>query len=146
MPRQYSRSFRERMVRRMVGPSAVSANALSVEVGVSQASLSRWLREAGPVAGMTPSTEHGQAPGKRTWTARERFRAVVEAATRSEQDLVGFFPREGLHEAEVGRWREAAEAALGGGSRQAAPAGGGRQAKESAGARAAAEGAVVGRP
>jgi len=102
----------------MVGPSAVSANALSGEVGVSQASLSRWLREAGTVAVMTPSTKHGQAPGKRKWTAREKFRAVVEAATLSEQDLGGFLRREGLHEAEVQRWREAAEAALGGVSRQ----------------------------
>jgi hypothetical protein len=34
------------MVQRMVGAEAVSAIALAHEVGVSQNSLSRWLREA----------------------------------------------------------------------------------------------------
>jgi transposase-like protein len=43
---EYSSSFKERMVRRLAGPGAMSANALALEVGVSQGTLSRWLREA----------------------------------------------------------------------------------------------------
>ncbi|MDB4916348.1 MAG: putative transposase, partial [Gemmatimonadetes bacterium] len=42
---QYSPAFQARMLRRMVGPSAISANALAKEVGVHQPLLSRWLRE-----------------------------------------------------------------------------------------------------
>ncbi|MCC6783757.1 MAG: hypothetical protein IT457_13015, partial [Planctomycetes bacterium] len=32
------------MVRRMAGPERVSATALAKEVGISQGTLSRWLR------------------------------------------------------------------------------------------------------
>jgi transposase-like protein len=44
---QYSEAFKMRMLRRLVGPSAVSANAMAQEVGVSQATLSRWVIAAG---------------------------------------------------------------------------------------------------
>jgi predicted transcriptional regulator len=57
-----------------------------------------------------PTHRPGQGPGKKQWTASEKLRAVVEAATRSEKDLGEFLRREGLHEAEVQRWRAAAEA------------------------------------
>ena len=43
----YSETFKTRMLRRLVGPSAVSANAMAQEVGVSQATLSRWVIAAG---------------------------------------------------------------------------------------------------
>ena len=37
------------MVQRMTPPGAISATALSAEVGVGQPTLSRWLREAASV-------------------------------------------------------------------------------------------------
>jgi len=40
------------MVGRLIGPRAISTNALAQEMGVSQESLSPWLREARTVEGM----------------------------------------------------------------------------------------------
>ena len=40
------------MVRRMAGPERVSATALAKEVGISQGTLSRWLRDARTVPAM----------------------------------------------------------------------------------------------
>jgi transposase-like protein len=40
---EYADSVKARMVRRLVGPDAVSANMLATETGISQATLSRWL-------------------------------------------------------------------------------------------------------
>jgi transposase-like protein len=40
----YTDSIKARMVRRMVGPNAVSQNALAQETGIPQTTLSRWLR------------------------------------------------------------------------------------------------------
>ncbi|MEL6184063.1 MAG: hypothetical protein AAFU79_05510 [Myxococcota bacterium] len=37
-----SEKFKERMVRRSLGPEGVSANALSKEMGVAQPTLSKW--------------------------------------------------------------------------------------------------------
>ena len=43
---KYSNGFRARMIARMAGPERVSATRLAEEVGVTQTTLSRWLREA----------------------------------------------------------------------------------------------------
>ncbi|QQR42592.1 transposase [Myxococcus xanthus] len=40
----YTDAFKAQMVKRMVGPGAVSAAALARQVGVSQPTLSQWLR------------------------------------------------------------------------------------------------------
>ena len=50
---QYSTAFKDRIVRRLVGPQAVSATRLAAEIGVPQATLSRWLVAARSVDGMT---------------------------------------------------------------------------------------------
>lgn len=47
---EYTEGFRARMVERMTGSEAISANSLSKEAGINQPTLSRWLREAGTVA------------------------------------------------------------------------------------------------
>jgi len=84
----------------------MSANALAAEIGVSQESLSRWLRAARSVDGMTPS-------GKKHWTGAEKLRVVREAHDLTDGALGAFLRREGLHAAQLSAWREAAEAALG---------------------------------
>ena len=52
---QYSPAFKDRMLRRLIGPSAMSANALAHEVGVGQPSSRDGLREARNVEGMGSS-------------------------------------------------------------------------------------------
>ena len=41
----YSAAFKARVVKRLVGPQAVSATQLAEAVGVPQPTLSRWVRE-----------------------------------------------------------------------------------------------------
>ena len=92
----------ERMVGRMIGPSAISANALAHEVGVPQTVLSRWLREARSVDGMSASK-------KKQWTGAERLRVVLAAQGLSENDLGALLRREGVHSAELAAWQAPAE-------------------------------------
>ena len=103
--KQYSDAFKNRMVRRLVGPSALSANAVATDVGVSQATLSRWLVAARTVGGMTRATT-------KKWTGVEKLRVVREAHGLSDQALGALLRREGLHETQLTAWRTAAEAAL----------------------------------
>ena len=105
---EYSAAFRSRMVERMVGPRAVSACALSREVGVAQPVLSRWLLKAPTVDGMIPSRK----TTAKQWTGAEKWRVVLEASQCSASDLGALLRREGLHEAQVAAWRAAADAAL----------------------------------
>jgi len=117
----YPETFKEKMILKMSGPSAISANALSEEVGVPQSSLSRWLREASGIDGMTKraSVKSNKIKvGKRPqdWTAEEKLEAVLESTLLSEQELGGYLRRKGLHESQLEQWRrrvtEAATEAL----------------------------------
>ena len=111
----YSAALKSRMLRRLVGPQAISANALAQEVGDAQESLSRWLRASRNIGVRAPGSN-----AKKKWTGAERLRVVSEARGLSESELGAFLRREGLHEAEVTAWRVAAEAALSEAGRRAA--------------------------
>jgi transposase len=107
---QYSPAFKNRMLRRLIGPSAMSANALAHEVGVGQPLLSRWLRESRNVEGMSSSK-------KKKWSGTEKLRVVTEARGLSEHELGALLRREGLHAADLAAWQTAAEVALSEGPR-----------------------------
>ena len=109
----YTDGFKARMVERMAGPEGISANQLASEVGVSQGSLSRWLRQARTLDRMGKQRKpHEDVSGPRRWTAEEKLRVVAEAATVAEDELGAFLRREGIHEAQLKEWRELATAAL----------------------------------
>lgn len=118
MKPRYSKSFREKMVRRMLGSSAASANSLAKEVGVHQSTLSRWLREAHH-AGMVAKEE--QAPRQVNGAARsaeDKLQLVMAAEAVPPEELGAWLRREGVHESELLAWRaavkQAAMAALSG--------------------------------
>jgi hypothetical protein len=106
------------MVEKLSGPNPKSATALSAEVGVSQATLSRWLKGAATV-GQTmsrprgkkkrssPSTKDSSSTTKRSqdWTAEEKVALVLEAAAVPAEGLGEFLRRKGLHEAQLAEWR-----------------------------------------
>lgn len=103
---QYNEEFKEQMVRKMTGPSKVSANRLSQECGVGQPTLSKWLREA-KVSAMTKSTK---VRSRKRWTSAEKLRVVMAAAVAGEEGRGELLRREGLHEADLERFeRELAE-------------------------------------
>lgn len=122
---QYSNGFKARMVRRMAGAEGISATALAKEVGVSQATLSRWLRGASTVGAMGGGQNNREGGGKspRRWTAEEKLRVVNEAARLSDTELGAFLRKEGVHQAQLDEWRvviaEAAKNALSGSKRRA---------------------------
>ncbi len=110
----YTEGFRERMVRRMGGSEGISANALSRELGISQPTLSRWLRDAGRLDFMTKSKKSQKKKSKtaRRWTAQERMRVVVESSGLTDSDLGAFLRREGLHSVQLEEWRKSAVESL----------------------------------
>lgn len=110
----YSSKFKQRMVQRMAGSERISASSLSKEVGVSQGTLSRWLREASTVTDMSggSKTQGREAKSTRQWSADDKLRVVSEANGLSQDDLGAFLRREGLHEATLREWRQVITAAL----------------------------------
>jgi transposase len=114
----YSHQFKSAMVQRLSGNNALSASALSRDVGVPQATLSRWLRNASVVQPerfqdsanallkersikmtMTPKSP-------KDWTPEEKLQAVLEASQLSEVDLGAYLRQKGLHESNLKQWRQ----------------------------------------
>lgn len=115
---EYTEAFKAKMVRRLVGPGAVSATALAAEVGLPQPTLSRWLRAAGSnvvfvTKEKTPAPSTSKPRRAEDWPPEERLRVVLEASTLPEARLGEFLRREGLHETTLREWRAAALEALG---------------------------------
>ena len=104
----YNNGFKARMVQRMTGAGAISAMALSREVGVSQTSLSKWLREARRIVTMSNKREDrsGGARRPKDWTPEEKLKAVVAAAATPDAEIGEFLRKHGLHEAQLKEWRE----------------------------------------
>jgi transposase-like protein len=114
---EYSEAFKSKMVQRMARPGGPSASELSGSIGVSQPTLSRWLRAAGRVTVMSDEAEKGAgsahvARRPEEWSAAERLRIVLEASQLGDAELGALLRREGLHEAQLVEWRAAALEAL----------------------------------
>jgi transposase len=108
----YSYGFRARMLRRMTGPEAISATALAQEVGVSQPTLSRWLKQVRTFPSMVEEQDSTRQPkSTRQWTATERRQVVAEAASLSDDELGAFLRGKGIHMAELAQWRTEGNAA-----------------------------------
>jgi len=102
---QYSEAFKSKMIQTMSAPGGPSANALAQKVGVHQATLSRWIRRAVRVGDMSDEkSKRSRRP--QDWTALEKQEAVLKAAALSDEQLGGFLRREGLHQADLERWRQ----------------------------------------
>lgn len=114
---QYSEGFKARMVQKMLQPAAMSACGLSRETGVPQGTLSRWLRKARIVNGMSKQGEHptsnGESAARRPqdWSADEKLEAVIEASSLTEEELGAFLREKGLHGADLVAWRKTVLAA-----------------------------------
>ena len=115
---RYSSEFKQSMIQKLLLPGGPSATALAETSGVSQATLSRWLREAASVALVANDTDKKPPPREarrpEDWSPDERLRVVRETAGLTGSELGVYLRREGLHEATVTEWRGQALAALGG--------------------------------
>jgi transposase len=88
------------MIERLTGKDAVSAQRLARETGISQETLSRWLREARSLPLM--------ARGPRDTKVRsidEKVRILAEARKLTGAELTALLEREGVLLAELEQWR-----------------------------------------
>ncbi len=110
---EFSEKFKSRMVAKMVGPDAMSANGLSGEVGISQTTLSRWLREARNVPGMAKKSRTANRKVRpQDWSPEEKLRVVLEARGLTNEELGAFLRKEGLHQTQIEEWAATAQSSL----------------------------------
>lgn len=111
MRKKYSEAFQLKAIGRLAGSSAISASMLAREIGVSEATLSRWktrwcsvtsdLASQGLV--MTGTISHLRPNDK---PASEKFRIVCEARGLDDSALGEFLRKEGIHKAQLDEWTQ----------------------------------------
>ena len=101
MTKPFSVAFKQKMVQRLTGKSAVSSSQLARETGVRQQNLSRWLQEARSVPVMADKPK----PAVRAWTVEQKVRVLAEASKLDGEELTAYLEGEGLKLAEYEQWR-----------------------------------------
>ena len=113
IPMVYTDGFKARQVQRMAGPEGISALALAREIGVAQPTLSRWRRAASNVEGMARDrSKKSAAPRRGRWTPEEKLKILSSASQLGDDKLGAYLRAQGVHEATLRQWSEAATAAL----------------------------------
>jgi transposase-like protein len=104
---RYSCEVKARSVKRLLA-RAISIEELAEETGISSSTLGRWRQKAlngGDVKRKLP-------PDNRP--PEEKLRLLIESSTLSNEELGEFLRRNGVHEAQLNRWRDTMLGALGG--------------------------------
>jgi len=111
---QYPDMFKNAMIQKMTGPGAISATALSRQIDVAQPTLSKWLRTAGvdPSYVFPNNVQEYPKMSKITdskrpndWSAEDKLKVVMEAATLDDEQLGEFLRKKGLHQTHLEQWR-----------------------------------------
>jgi transposase-like protein len=100
---KYSNKFKGSMVKKLTTGDAISAGAMSIEEGVPQSTLSRWVREYGTVG------SGGNGMKKRRpqdWSAEEKLDAVLEYERLEEEQRGQYLREKGLHAVHLERWKK----------------------------------------
>jgi hypothetical protein len=83
----------------------MSATALSAEVGISQGTLSRWLKHAATIPSRMGSVDDDDSKAH-DWSPEEKVAFVLEAAAVPSAELGAFLRRKGVLEAQLDEWRK----------------------------------------
>lgn len=104
MTRPYSLAFKQKMIERLTGKDAMSANQLAKETGIRQQNFSRWLREARNLPLMK-----SDKLAVCEWSVEQKARLLADAAKLTGEELAAHLEREGVKFAEFEQWRLALE-------------------------------------
>ena len=120
------------MVSKLVGPHGMSAQQLSRESGLAQATLSRWLKEASRLKRMTKADDDEPAQPRQLqdWKPEEKLAIVLEAAGLSEGELGVLLRKKGISSALLDEWRQQALTGLRGTQQIGATVAGSKRIKD----------------
>ena len=104
----YSTKQKEAVVRKLLLPNSPSALALSKQIGISQGTISRWLRE------YTNREDIHMAKRPLDWTPEERFQTVMETNSLSADELGLYVRKKGITLQQLKEWKADCIQAMGG--------------------------------
>jgi len=104
---RYSEEKKAAALKRMMPPESCSPAKLSVELGISAASLYNWRVKARKEGLAVPDSK--QKPEQ--WSSANKFLIVAESLRLTETELSAYCRQKGLYVEQVKAWRLACETA-----------------------------------
>ena len=112
----YSKEYKDSILRRMLPPNSESIPKIAKEEGISEQTLRNWQEKARKDGYAVPGAE-GQPED---WSTRDKFLIVVETASMNETELAEYARKKGLYVEQIKAWRDACMNANGGIAKEAA--------------------------
>lgn len=113
---RYSNEMKYGILKRMMPPSNESANLISRETGIPEATLYNWKKQARANGIAVPG---GEVESER-WSTQDKFLIVVETAAMNEMERAEYCRSRGLFVEQIDAWRDACMQANGGIAKHAA--------------------------
>jgi transposase-like protein len=98
------------VVAKLLPPHNLSPKDVAESEGISLPTVYKWRSEARAEGRCLPDAGSGTAE---SWSARDKFAAVMESASLNEHDLGEYCRKRGLHRAQLEQWRKDCQDALG---------------------------------
>ena len=102
---QFNEGFKKSMVQKLLTPGGKGVTELSKEIGVSPQTLYNWRDKYSN--GMDDCNIRNKSP--RQWKAKDKYRALLEAASLSGNALGRWLREKGLHSEHLSLWAQEIE-------------------------------------
>ena len=112
----YSKEYKDAILRRMLPPNNESVTKIAKEEGLSEQTLRNWRDKARRDGYAAPGID--AVPDD--WSTQDKFLIVVETASLNETELAEYARKKGLYVEQVKAWKDACMNANGGIAKEAA--------------------------
>lgn len=106
---RYTKEMKESIVKRMMPPINESISKISEEVGITEATLYKWRKDARIGGKPTP----GNGEGSEQWGSEDKFLVVMETYSMNESELAEYCRKKGLYKEQIHAWRAVCQDANG---------------------------------
>ena len=99
---RYTKEFKDSILKRLNQPSNETVTSIAEETSVPKGTIYKWIQDNNQKQNNNPVNLRS----KTNWTSKDKFHVVLETATLSESELVGYCRRKGIYMEEIKAWKE----------------------------------------
>ncbi|WP_335869077.1 transposase [Bacillus sp. 2205SS5-2] len=100
--KRYPKEIKEAIIKRMMPPNNEAISRFSEEVGITEATLYKWRKEARANGNATP----GDGKGSEQWKSEDKFLIVMETYSMNQAELAEYCRKKGLYKEQIEAWRD----------------------------------------
>ena len=101
--KRYSLERKDAAIQKMMPPINTPISTLAVEVGITEATLYNWRKQAKSRGSVVP----GDGENAENGSSSDKFSVVLQTAALNEIELAQYCRTKGLHAEQIALWRQA---------------------------------------